>query len=604
MSRDELAQLELLCELDALMERLDRLVQTAPDWQPVETCRAMVRRLRQRVDAMRVRWEAPLVVAALGGTGTGKSALINAILGEEVVETGRQRPTTTRPALICRKDVTPEMLGIDPSEIELIVRDLPVLGELVLVDCPDPDTTEETPADATNWETSDNLTRLRNILPHCDVLLVTTTQQKYRSARVAQELAVAAAGARLVFVQTHADVDDDIRDDWRKALADEYAPGHIFFLDSLCALADARQGRQPRSEFAQLVDLLLHELVGAARNRIRRANFLDLLAETLARCQKRLEEAAPSVEEALSAIQEQQGVLASMLAKQMHAELLANRRPWENRLLGQTASRWGMSPFSLVLRIYQGLGSWALGAMLLRARTPAQIALWGTMEGVQTLRKRSQERQARRGIDRMATTCWDQAEIRKAAIVLEGYAAEAGVDRSTVTQATVAAEADAAGRQFIARASAELDSLITRLATRHTGWFIRCFYELMLLLMLGWLLFRLGKNFFYDSWLAPNPSPMFGLEFYLTAGFWLALWCLLLIFALTWRLRRGLRREIDWLVIQWQSPSAAPGLFAHLENQCLRIRQFRSDLDCLDQEVRRLQRQLALPDDKIGHHLA
>ena len=65
---------------------------------------------------------------------------------------------------------------------------------------------------------SSNLARLRAILPHCDVLLVTATQQKYRSARVADELAAAARGAHLVFVQTHADLDADIRDDWRRVL--------------------------------------------------------------------------------------------------------------------------------------------------------------------------------------------------------------------------------------------------------------------------------------------------------------------------------------------------------------------------------------------------
>ena len=196
MPADELAQLELLSELDALLVRLDRWVRTAPDWQPAETCQAMVRRLEQRIAAMRVRWEAPLVVALLGGTGTGKSALINAFLGAEAVETGRQRPTTTRPTLILRGDITPEMLGIDPTGVELIVRDLPMLRDLVLVDCPDPDTTEETLGEGQSRETDSNLARLRKILPHCDVLLVAATQQKYRSARVAEELAAAAAGAR------------------------------------------------------------------------------------------------------------------------------------------------------------------------------------------------------------------------------------------------------------------------------------------------------------------------------------------------------------------------------------------------------------------------
>jgi hypothetical protein len=542
-------------------------------------------------------------VAMLGGTGTGKSALINAILGAEVVQTGRQRPTTTRPTLICRPDITPEMLGIDPASVELIARDLPMLRDLVLIDCPDPDTTEEMPPDAAVRQSDSNLARLRKILPHCDVLLVTATQQKYRSARVEEELSAAAAGARLVFVQTHADAEDDIRDDWRSVLSDRYVSGHIFFLDSLTALADAQQKRQPRGEFAQLVDLLLNELAGAAGNRIRRANFLDLLAVTLSGCRKRLDVAIPTVDQALNAIDQQRGNLASLLAKQMHAELLASRRPWENRLLGETASRWGFSPFALVLRIYQGLGNWALGALLLRARTPAQIALWGTLEGVHAWRKRRQNRQTDRGADRAVAGCWDQAEINKAAIILEGYAAECGLDRRGVSQSAVAAESETAGENFIARASADLESLVARLAARHTGWFKRGFYEMLFCAMIDCLLYRLAKNFFYDSWLAPNPSPVLGLDFYLTAGFWMLLWCLLLLAMLTRRLRSGLRREIDRLVVEWQSPSSAQGLFAHLESQCRSAIQFRRDMDGLEEQVNQLRRQLALSGDKIGHHL-
>ena len=146
------------------------------------------------------------------------------------------------------------MLSIEPQSVELLHRDLPILRDLVLIDCPDPDTTEEETEDngamptlavgmkeagenaehahdkrghgtqhgrqpRKSTETNgSNLARLRKILPHCDVLLVATTQQKYRSARVAEELAAAAAGAKLVFVQTHADCDDDIRADWHRLL--------------------------------------------------------------------------------------------------------------------------------------------------------------------------------------------------------------------------------------------------------------------------------------------------------------------------------------------------------------------------------------------------
>ena len=394
MALSELAHLQLLAEIDALVERLRRWAETAADWPAAEGCQALVRRLAGRAAALRLRLEAPLVVATLGGTGTGKSALVNALAGAEVVRTGSARPTTSRPTLVCRPGLTPEMLGIDSAGVEVIHCDLPALAELVLIDCPDPDTTEggqEDPhqvaaAAAASAETprcgpaeappGTNLAALRRILPHCDVLLVTTTQQKYRSARVAEELAAAAAGARLVFVQTHADEEEDIRTDWRQVLAAQYVPGHVFLVDSLAALADAQAALAPRGEMAALEDLLTRQLAGAAATRLRRANFLDLAEQTLQSCRQRLDAAAPAVERLLSAVEEQRAILAERLAAETRAELHNSRRSWENRLLGEVASRWGLSPFALVLRIYQGLGGLASGVLLFRARSPAQLALW------------------------------------------------------------------------------------------------------------------------------------------------------------------------------------------------------------------------------------
>ncbi|MBU4273245.1 MAG: hypothetical protein KKA28_15405 [Planctomycetes bacterium] len=633
MSRSELAHLELLAEVDALVGRLNRWADDAPDWRPAEKCRALVRRLVDRAGSLRVRLEAPLVVATLGGTGAGKSALLNALLGAEVLRTGRSRPTTTRPTLVCRPDITPEMLGIDPAVVELIHRDLPALRNLVLVDCPDPDTTEEeslpspfgrgaggegdnlspknvlSPRLPSPAPGNSNLARLRAILPHCDVLLVVATQQKYRSARVADELTAAARGARVVFVQTHADLDADVRDDWRQALgwngsctaipggdsatvAPTENPGHIFLVDSLSALDDARAGRQPRGEFADLLDLLTRRMAGAAANRIRRANFLDLMADTLDSCRRRIEEALPSVQKTQEAVEERRGLMARRIAARMQTELLTNRRQWENRLLGQAASRWGLSPFSLVLRIYQGLGGLLSGGLLYRTRTPAQMALWGAMEGTRTWRRWRRNRRAERGADRAAADAWDHAELRKAAIIVDGYVAEAGLDRRATRPDAVAAEAETAAAGFVARASADLESLVARLARRHTGWFTRWRYELMLAAMLGLILFRLGKNFFYDSWLATPRAPVSGLDFYLSAGFWLVLWCLLLLWAFCSRLRRGLRGAVASLAVDWQDPSSAAGLFAGVEEECRRVERFHRELEAMRSDVERLRRQV------------
>ncbi|MEN6458056.1 MAG: GTPase domain-containing protein [Thermoguttaceae bacterium] len=636
MLASDLAHLELLAEVDALTSRLDRWAERAPAWAPAEKCQALVRRLVERAGSLRVRIEAPLVIATLGGTGTGKSALVNALLGAEVVRTGRARPTTMRPTLICRSNLTPEMLGIEPASVELLHCDLPALRDMVLIDCPDPDTTEQeargdersersltnaslirplpsvaaTPASSP----SSNLARLRAILPHCDVLLVTATQQKYRSARVTDELATASRGARVVFVQTHADLEDDIRQDWLTVLEEIAAHGNsacgerqalatstpstnkksavrIFRIDSLRALADAQAGLQPRGEMADLADLLTRQMVGAAANRIRRDNFLELVADTLAACRTSLDQAMPRVRETQAAVDQQRAIIGRQLADEMQAGLLANRRQWENRLLGQVAARWGLSPFSLVLRAYQGLGGLLAGALLYRVRTPAQLALWGAFEGAHTWRRWRRNREADQSLDQAAVGI-DPVTLRKAAVIVEGYAAEGGLPANDLS-AALAAESRAASAGFVARVASDLDALVNRLARRHTGWLTRWRYELLLLLMLGLLLYRLGRNFFYDSWLADHVTPVHGIDFYLSAGFWMVLWCLILLWAFCTRLRRGLRGAIGQLAAGWQDASSAAGLFAGIETRCQSAEQFRRELDTRTAEVESLQRQLA-----------
>ncbi len=315
-----------------------------------------------------------------------------------------------------------------------------------------------------------------------------------------------------------------------------------------------------------------------------------MTADTLDACRARIDEAMPSVREVQTAIDLQRARLAGQLAGEMQAELLTARRQWESRLLAQTVSRWGLSPFSLVLRVYQGIGGLLAGALLYRARTPAQVALWGALEGMRTWHRHRQTQRAKQGIERASAGGFDPAELRQATIIVDGYVAEAGLDRGEAEWETVAAESETAAGAFVARVSAELESVVARLARRRAGWFTRCGYEFLLAVMLGLLLYRLGKNFFYDSWLAAHPLPVYGLEFYVSAGFWLVLWCLLLLWAFCRRLRRGLRGEIVQLAAAWQDDWAAAGLFARVEADCDGVKRFSEELAAIRREVDQLCR--------------
>ena len=589
----ELAHLELLAEVDSLVERLDRWANDAPHWDVAMPCGTLIKRLIERTRKLRIRLESPLIVATLGGTGTGKSTLINALVGEEVAISGRQRPTTIQPTLITRLGLEPEQLGINPDEVRWVSRDAETLSNLVLLDCPDPDTTEDQLAADTN------LAQLRMLLPHCDVILVTTTQQKYRSARVAEELARAARGARLVFVQTHADTDTDIRDDWREVLGQSYDPGQLFFVDSLEALADAAAGRASRGEFARLKELLTRELAGTASTRIRRANFLDLLDETLTTAEKRIAQGTAPIHRLYEEIEAQRKKLAATLGKQMQDELSANRRQWENRLLGRVISRWGFSPWSAVLRLYQGLGRLITGSLLLRVRTPAQMALWGALEGARTWSRRRRDRQADKSLHR-AAGAWDENQLREASIVLEGYAREAGLSRNDLSPEILAAEADQASQTFAADVADQVDEILDRLAGRRIGKMTRAIYETLFCAMLGLLLFRLGKNYFWDSWLSGNNADVYGMSFYLTSIVWLVLWAAVLVWMFTLRLRRGLAAEIRQLSDQWDSSEPARDLFGRLQSHGQDALTYHDQLLSIRREVERLKERVAQVPDSLG----
>ena len=71
----ELTHLELLTSVDERVQQLSHWSMERTDWEPVRQEKQIVRQLVQRLEPMQARVETPLVVAAFGGTGVGKSVL-------------------------------------------------------------------------------------------------------------------------------------------------------------------------------------------------------------------------------------------------------------------------------------------------------------------------------------------------------------------------------------------------------------------------------------------------------------------------------------------------------------------------------------------------
>lgn len=587
MHHDELIRLEMLAEVDDLTARTSHWAEQDWPWEPLQRSAAVLRRVLARVQSLRIRLEAPLIVATFGGTGTGKSSLVNALIGSPVAETGRQRPTTRRPVLIAHSETNVDGLDLPHEELEVVRCDADLLRDIVIVDCPDPDTTDTDVAGS-------NLDRLRHMLPYCDVLIYTSTQQKYRSARVADELAEAATGCRLVFVQTHADLDEDIREDWRSHLADRYEVPDVFYVDSLRALAEQRAGLRPSGDMGRLLDLLSRQLASSERVSVRRANVVDLLQAGLARCDALVAEHGPAMTRLTAALQEQQERLRQRMTRKLERELMHSRNLWERRLLGSVTATWGLSPFSSMLRLYHGLGSLIASFTLLRARNTAQVALLGAIQGYRWLETRKAERTAESTVERISTLGIDDALLREAQLVIAGHVHEARLEASLVSPSALPElrlQAAAVEGDFLNDAGRRVDDVIDELAVANSGWLVRCIYEVLFLLYVGYVLVRVGVNFFYESFV--NREAILATEFYIPATVFFVLWTGLLVMAFTRRLRRGLTSRIRGLCQDLVSRRMELVLFPELDRACREAMRGRDRLTQLRERAEELQHAVA-----------
>lgn len=591
----ELEQLKMLAEVDELIDRLKTFSETDGEWSPANNCRALLRRLLGRVQTLRVRLESPLVVATFGGTGTGKSTLVNALVGHEVSQSGRQRPTTTRPILIAHPDTELAPLNLPLDSFELKQVDSSILRDIVLIDCPDPDTSETEAAGS-------NTAILREMLPHCDVLLYVSTQQKYQSARVIDELADAAAGCRLVFVQTHADVDSDIRDDWRERLKGRYEVPDMFFVDSMRAMKEQQAGQRPSGDFSRLQSLLTTQLSASSRVQVRRANLIDLIHSALDHCQTKLTGDAEHVIKLREILEEQRAKLTSHMATQLREELLVSQNLWERRLLNSVTDHWGFSPFSAVLRFYNGIGGFIASFTLFRARTSAQMALIGAMQGAKWLASRAKEQEADGKLDRIASFGLSDNQLQESQFVIAGYLRSAGMDPELIDRSSIDSLRHEAARvedQFLGDARRKIDGIIEDLAVKNTGVITRWWYEIWFLAYIVFVLIRVGRNFFYDSMFTEN-AKLLSTDFYIPAAIFFVLWSGMLVMAFTMRLRRGLRGKVRELAEELASFRIASGLFPGLERACQRVERDRQELDSLANMTTTFRNRLADPTTGLG----
>lgn len=134
--------------------------------------------------------DAPLLVAVVGPTGSGKSTLVNSIAGREVTRPGVLRPTTRHPVVWTHPDHRHRYARIGDVEAELVTDDHPLLGDLAVVDTPDLDSIA-----------ADHQRMALAVIGNADVVVFMTSAQRYADA-VPWEVLIEAdsRGSEMVFV--------------------------------------------------------------------------------------------------------------------------------------------------------------------------------------------------------------------------------------------------------------------------------------------------------------------------------------------------------------------------------------------------------------------
>ena len=153
----------------------------------------------------------PLIVAFMGGTGVGKSSLLNRLASQEIARTGIERPTSKEVTLYHHRAIQiqqlPEKLPLE--QIRMAYHDDDFKKNLIWIDMPDFDSTEQ-----------HNKEIVMTWLPYIDLLIYVVSPERYRDNKAWRLLLAEGNRHAWIFVLNQWDRGDVVQfDDFKTQLS-------------------------------------------------------------------------------------------------------------------------------------------------------------------------------------------------------------------------------------------------------------------------------------------------------------------------------------------------------------------------------------------------
>jgi len=154
----------------------------------------------------------PLTAAFFGGTGVGKSSLLNRMAGQEIARTGIERPTSREVSIFLHESVEFQQLPNDLplSDVRMARHANESTRQILWIDMPDIDSVDAT-----------NRSIVLDWLPHIDVVIYVVSPERYRDDKGWRLLREYGGDHAWIFVLNQWDRGEPVQyDDFRQLLMD------------------------------------------------------------------------------------------------------------------------------------------------------------------------------------------------------------------------------------------------------------------------------------------------------------------------------------------------------------------------------------------------